>query len=229
MFETLAEQLAKFAEEFPLWFGNNYDDVIELTIDHAIIVMAAILIAGVIGVGAGILTYRRPRPREIVLRVTGLFLTIPSLALYALLITFPFLGIGFKSVLVALILYSLLPIVRNTITGLLGVDPAIVESAQGMGMSRNQRLWRIELPLAWPVILTGLRVSTLIIVGIAALGAIVNGPGLGELIFDGLSRYGRRFDLAIAMSGFLGVILLGILLDIFYNVLGRLTTSKGIQ
>ncbi|MGI8575705.1 MAG: ABC transporter permease [Egibacteraceae bacterium] len=148
MFDRMGEQLSRFAEEFPLWFSNNYDDVISLTIDHALIVLLAILIAGVLGVSAGVLTYRRPRPREAVLRVTGLFLTIPSLALYALLITFPLLGIGFKSVLVALIMYSLLPIVRNTITGLLGVDPAIVESAQGMGMSRNQRLWRIELSLA---------------------------------------------------------------------------------
>ena len=86
---------------------------------------------------------------------------------------------------VALVMYSLLPIVGNTIVGLREVDPAIVESAQGMGMSRGQRLWRIELPLAWPVILTGMRVSTLITLGIAAIGAYINGPGLGNEIFAG--------------------------------------------
>ncbi|MQB02145.1 MAG: ABC transporter permease subunit, partial [Actinobacteria bacterium] len=154
-------------------------------------------------------------------------LTVPSLALYAILVTT--FGLGWQPVLFALTLYALLPIVRNTVTGLLGVDPAIVESAQGMGLGRTQRLFRIELPLAWPVILTGVRVSTMIIVGIAALGAIVNGPGLGDLIFDGLNRAGTAFALNFALAGFVGVIVLGAVLDGLFSLLSRLTTSRGIR
>ena len=108
----------------------------------------------------GILTYQHERARETVLAVTGSFLTIPSFALFILLLG-P-LGLGWRPVLFALVLYGLMPIVRNTITGLREVDPAIVESAKGMGYSRRQRLLRIELPLAWPVIITGVRVTSLI-------------------------------------------------------------------
>ena len=211
------------------YLRDNWSTVLELTLEHAVVVLVAVVIATLIGVGLGVLTYRNRPAREAALRVTGLILTIPSLALYAILITIPFLGIGTKSVIVALTLYSLMPIVRNTVTGLLGVDPAIVESAQGMGMGHWERLWRIELPLAWPVVLTGVRISTLIIVGIAALGAIVNGPGLGELIFRGLSAAGRPFALPIALAGFVGVIFLAAALDVLFGLVSRLTTSRGIQ
>ncbi|MGH9246319.1 MAG: ABC transporter permease [Acidimicrobiales bacterium] len=211
------------------YLERNWSTVLELTIEHAIVVLVSVGIATVIGVGLAVLTYTNPPARNLVLRVTGLLLTIPSLALYAILITIPFLGIGTKSVIVALTMYALMPIVRNTVTGLLGVDPAIVESAQGMGMGRVERLWRIELPLAWPVVLTGVRISTLIVVGIAALGAIVNGPGLGELIFRGLSGAGRPFALPIALAGFLGVIVLAAVLDGLFALISRLTTSRGIR
>lgn len=224
----MGEALEKL-EGFPTYLANNWDNVLELAIAHAIVVAIAIAIAAVVGVGLGVLTYRKPRARDLALRVTGLFLTIPSLALYALLITIPGMGFGAKPVTVALVLYALLPIVRNTVTGLQGVDPAIVESALGMGMTQRERLRRIELPLAWPVVLTGIRVSTLIIIGIAALGAIVNGPGLGELILDGLGRVGTPFAVPIALSGFLGVIVLGIVFDVFFNILYRLTTSRGVR
>ena len=224
----MGEVLEKL-EGFPTYLANNWDNVLELAIAHAIIVGISIAIAAVLGVGLGVLTYRNPRASDSALRTTGLFLTIPSLALYAVLITVPGLGFGAKPVVIALVMYALLPIVRNTVTGLQGVDPAIVESAQGMGMTRRERLLRIELPLAWPVIITGLRVSTLIIIGIAALGAIVNGPGLGELIFDGLGRIGTPFAVPIALSGFLGIIALGILFDVAFNILYRVTTPRGVR
>jgi osmoprotectant transport system permease protein len=214
-----------------LWtyLENNWETVLRLTLEHAAVVLVSVIVATIIGVGLGVLTYRNRPARETVLRITGLLLTIPSLALYAILITIPWLGIGTTSVVVALTLYSLMPIVRNTVTGLLGVDPAIVESAQGMGMARWQRLWRIELPMAWPVVLTGIRLSTLIVVGIATLGAIINGPGLGELVFRGLSSAGRPFALPIALAGFVGVILLAALLDAFFNLVSKLTTSRGLR
>ena len=220
----------------PSWYSSFWtylefarDDVIELTIDHAIIVLIAVALATVIGVALGVLTYRTDRPRELVLAVTATFLTIPSLALFGLFIAIPMLGLGGRSVVVGLVMYGLLPIVRNTVVGLREVDPAIVESAQGMGMSRNERLWRIELPLAWPVILTGMRVSTLVLIGIAAIGAYINGPGLGELIFSGLARIGSATALNQVLAGILGIMLLAVLFDLVYVAVFRLTTSKGIR
>jgi osmoprotectant transport system permease protein len=163
-----------------------------------------------------------------VLNVCGLILTVPSLAMYALLLAL--LGqIGATPVVVALALYSLLPIVRNTVTGLNGVDAAIVESAQGVGMGRWRRLWSIELPLAWPVVLTGVRVSAVLLVGIAALGALVRGPGLGELIFSGLRLIGSPNAQNLALAGTLGVVVIAVLLDAMFLLLSRLTTSKGLR
>ncbi len=205
----------------------TWQDLLQLGLEHAVVVIIAVLIATVIGVALGVLTYRTERPRELVLAVTGTFLTIPSLALFTLLIQVPGLGIGAKSVVVALVMYGLLPIVRNTIVGLREVDPAIVESAQGMGMGRAARLWRIELPLAWPVVLTGIRVATLLLIGIAAIGAYINGPGLGEPIFG--ASIGSAAALNDVLSGTLGVIVLAVLFDFVYVVLTKLTTSKGIR
>lgn len=206
---------------------NRADDMLELGLQHAAIVGAAVLIATVIGVGLGIATYRTERPREIVLAVTGTFLTIPSFALFILMLG-P-LGLGWRPVLVALVLYGLLPVVRNTITGLREVDQAIIESAKGMGLNRRQRLLKIELPLAWPVVITGVRVSTLVLLGIAAIGAIVNGPGYGELIFTGLARVGTPVAVNMVLAGTLGVIVLAIIFDVIFYVIKRLTTSRGIQ
>jgi osmoprotectant transport system permease protein len=206
---------------------NRSDDMLESGIAHVVIVAVSVLLSTVIGVVLGVTTYRTERPREIALAITGSFLTIPSFALFILLLG-P-LGLGAKPVVVALTMYGLLPIVRNTITGLREVDPAIVESAQGMGMSRTQRLVRIEFPLAWPVILTGVRVTTLILVGIATIGAIVLGPGYGELIFTGLARVGTPVAVNLVLAGMLGVIIVAILFEMFFAALRRLTTSRGIR
>ncbi|MQA84762.1 MAG: ABC transporter permease subunit [Streptosporangiales bacterium] len=210
------------------YLESHWDDLLELGIAHALVVAVSVAIATVIGVALGIATYRTERPRELVLAITGFFLTIPSLALFGLLIS-P-LGLGWPPVAVALVMYALLPIVRNTVVGLREVDPAIVESAQGMGMGRARRLLRIELPLAWPVIMTGMRVSTVIVVGIAAIGAYVNGPGLGEDIFRGLRRIGNpETALNLVLGGLLGIVVLAILFDLVYVLLSRLTTSRGIR
>ncbi len=203
--------------------------LVELAIDHVVVVVISVLIATAIGVGLGLATYRTERPRELVLAVTGTFLTIPSLALFGLFIAIPGLGLGARSVVVGLVMYGLLPIVRNTIVGLRQVDPSIVESAQGMGMGRVQRLLRIELPLAWPVVLTGMRVSTLILIGIAAIGAYINGPGLGSDIFTGLAQTGSATSLNLVLGGTLGVIVLAILFDLVYVLISRLTISRGIR
>lgn len=212
-----------------LWeyLSENRERLQELFIEHAIIVLEAMVLATLVGVGIGLLTYRSSRARGLALAVTGVFLTIPSFALFALMIA-PF-GIGTTPVLIALVMYALLPIVRNTVTGLLQVDPAIVESAQGMGMGRRRRLLKVELPLSWPIILTGVRVSTQILVGIAAIAAVINGPGLGKDIFRALARVGTPTAVDQALGAVLGIVLLGLLLDVVFIFVGKLTTSRGIR
>jgi osmoprotectant transport system permease protein len=209
------------------FLSNRRDDMLTLGLEHVAVVGVSVLLATVLGVALGVATYRRERARDLALAVSSTFLTVPSFALFVLLIG-P-LGLGAKPVVVALTLYGLLPVVRNTITGLREVPPAIVESAQGMGMNRVQRLARIELPLAWPVILTGVRVTTLILVGIATIGDVILGPGYGALIFTGLARVGSPVAQNLVLAGMLGVIAVAILFDLLFNVLGRLTTSRGIR
>lgn len=216
-------------ESFWAYLTFTWEDLAGLALDHAIVVIVAVLLSTFIGVGLGVATYRTDRPRELVLAATSTILTIPSLALFTLLIQLPLLGLGAGSVVVALTMYGLLPIVRTTIVGLREVDPAVVESAQGMGMSRAKRVRTIELPLAWPVVLTGVRVSTLLLIGIAAIGAYINGPGLGDEIFSGLAQIGSATALNQVLSGTLGVIVLAILVDLVYVAIFRFTTSKGIR
>lgn len=203
------------------------DRLLGLTVEHLGIVLISVAISTVIGITVGMLTYRTEAPRRVALGVTGIFLTIPSFALFGLLIG-P-LGLGAAPAVVALVMYGLLPVVRNTITGLRSVDPSIVESAQGMGMGRYRRLFRIEFPLAWPIILTGMRVAAVIIVGIAAIAAVVNGPGLGKDIFRALARFGTPTAVPQVISAILGIIAIAIVIDLAFVVIARLTTSKGIR
>jgi osmoprotectant transport system permease protein len=207
----------------------RWDMVLADAVAHVLLVLVSIALATVLGVALGVATYRTQRPRDLVLAVTGTFLTIPSLALFGIFIAVPFLGLGARSVVVGLVMYGLLPIVRNTIVGLREVDSAVVESAQGMGLGRWQRLLRVELPLAWPVILTGVRVSTLILVGIAAIGAYINGPGLGKQIFSGLAHIGGASALSEVLAGTLGIVVLAILFDLIYVAVGRVTIPRGIR
>jgi osmoprotectant transport system permease protein len=194
---------------------------------HALVVAVSVGIATVLGVAIGMFTYQRPRLAGLAVGVSAGFLTIPSFALLGVLI--PFLGLGWTPTVVALVLYSLLPIVRNTVVGLGGVDDAVVEAGRGIGMSQLGVLLRIQLPLAWPVILTGIRVSTQMIIGIAAIAAYVAGPGLGNQIFDGLSRLGSVNSLNAALSGTLGVVILALLFDLAYLLIRRLTTPRGVR
>ena len=210
------------------FLNRQGERILRLGVEHLLLVLAALAIGTVVGVTLGVVVARRPKARAVVLGATGLLLTVPSFALFTLL--FGLIGqLGTTVVLPGLVLYSLLPIVRNTVTGLLQVDAAVVESAKGVGMGPVRRLLRIELPLAWPVVLTGVRVSGVLLVGIAALGTLVGGPGLGELIFSGLRIIGSPNAANLALAGTLGVVVIAILLDVLFLVVARLTTSKGIR
>ncbi|MBE3000078.1 ABC transporter permease [Nocardiopsis sp. HNM0947] len=196
------------------------------TLEHTVLVLQGLGLAVLIGLPLALLTYRH-RSRGAVLAVAGVFLTIPSYALFGLLIT-P-LGLGTAPSVIALTLYAFLPVIRNTVVGLREVDPAVVESARGMGLSRTQTLLQVELPLALPVIVTGLRVATQMILGIAAIAAAVNGPGLGNLILQGLTSAGTPFAVYLTLQGVIGIVVLAILFDLFFAALGRLTTTRGMM
>ncbi|MEV6386519.1 ABC transporter permease [Nocardia xishanensis] len=194
---------------------------------HVSAVIQSLLVAALIAVALGVLVYRSPFGSAAATAAASAILTVPSFALLGLLI--PILGLGVGPTVTALVLYALLPILRNTIVGLAAVDPSVVDAARGVGMNRMRVLAAVELPLAWPSILTGMRVSTQMIMGILALAAYAKGPGLGNLIFSGLSRLGSPNAVPQALTGTVLIIVLALLLDGLFVLVGRLTTSKGIR
>ncbi len=180
---------------------NNWAELATLIREHIALVFIAILAAVIIGVPTGILLTRHRALRGPVLGIANVMQTIPSLALFGFLIPLPFIGgIGTRTALVALVLYSLLPIIRNTVTGILGVDPSVREAAVAMGMTDAQVLRQVELPLAAGVIVTGIRVATVIAVGVTTIAAAVGAGGLGVYIFRGLRQYDNNLLLAGAVS-----------------------------
>ncbi|MFI6980130.1 ABC transporter permease [Embleya sp. NPDC050154] len=192
---------------------------------HASTVLQCMVIATLIGIVVAIAAYRSALASRIAIGTTATILTISSFALLGLLI--PLLGLGVAPTVVAVV--ALLPIARNAIVGLAGVDPQLVDAARGIGMNRAVILLRVELPLAWPALLTGIRVSTRMIMGIAAIAAYVSGPGLGNGIFTGLARLGSENAIDAAWVGTLGVVVPLLLFDAAYVLLGRLTVSGGIR
>jgi osmoprotectant transport system permease protein len=163
-------------------------EVLSLTGEHLILVISSILIACVIAIPGAILLSRKPGPRRAALALANILQTIPSLALFGFLIPIPFIGgIGKRTAIIALVVYALLPLLRNTLTGILGVDAAVRESAVAMGMTPGQVLRHVEIPLAMPTIVAGLRIATVTSIGTAVIAAAIGGGGLGVLIFRGIS------------------------------------------
>jgi osmoprotectant transport system permease protein len=209
------------------YIANNPGRVLEMSIAHATYVLLAVAVSAVIGVSVGILVHRSPAASSMVTAVCATILTIPSFALFGLMVAW--IGLGNAPAVVALAAYALLPIVRNTITGLEGVDPAIVESAKGMGLSASQRMLKIQLPLAWPVIIAGLRVATMLIVSIFAIAAYLGADGLGNDIFRGLSNLGSVWAFDVVLAATVAIVVVALVLDLFYVLLERVTTSRGIR
>lgn len=203
------------------YLHSRRDLLLSQTLEHANIVLMSVAIATVIGVLIGVATYRHGRTRAVAVAVAAAILTIPSFALLGLLI--PPLGLGYFPPLVALTLYAVLPILRNTVVGLTEIDPEVSEAARGIGMTALRRLTTVEIPLAWPVILAGIRISTQMTMGIAAIAAYVGGPGLGNQIFSGLANLGGVNSLNQALLGTLGVIVLALAVDVCLALLGVLT------
>jgi osmoprotectant transport system permease protein len=209
------------------YLGNRHTQLLADSLQHASAVFQCMVAATVLGVVIGIATYRSEWAGDLATTTSAAILTVPSLALIGLLI--PLVGLGVAPTVVALILYGLLPIVRNAIVGLRGVDPSLVDAARGIGMSRAGQLLKVELPLAWPPILTGIRVSTQMLMGIAAIAAFASGPGLGNLIFRGVASLGSANALNQVLAGTLGIVVLALLFDAAYVLIGRLTIPRGIR
>jgi osmoprotectant transport system permease protein len=198
-----------------------------LAYGHAILVIAAVIVASIIGVLAAVYVTRVPRLEPLANAISSIGLTIPSFALVGLLL--PVLHLGFWTALVCVGFYAIFPVLRNAVVGLRGVNPALLESAKGMGMSEAKVLAQVRLPLAWPVILAGVRVSTQMSMGVAAIAAYVLGPGFGSWIFTGLAQTGGKNGVNYALSATLAVVVIALIFDAFLLLLGRFTISKGIR
>jgi osmoprotectant transport system permease protein len=186
------------------------------TLAHTGLTLISLIFAVLVALPAGIIIARRPRLAKVVLGVTGVLQTIPSIALLGVMI--PFLGIGPKPAILALFLYALLPIVRNTYAGIQSVNPAVVDAAKGLGLSKRQILLKVELPLAFPIIMAGIRTATVINVGVATLAAYIAAGGLGEFIFGGIALNNANMILAGAIPAALLAILFDNLLALLQSV-----------
>ncbi len=179
---------------------QNRGQVLELTLEHLWLVGVSTLLAVLVGIPLGIMIARWPRWNKPVLAGANLIQTIPSLALFGFLLPVPWLGERVdRLAILALTLYALLPIIRNTYTGIRGVDPAVVEAGRGMGLTDNQLLFWVELPLAVSVILSGVRIAVVVSVGLATIAAAIGAGGLGEFIFRGLAMVNNQLILAGAV------------------------------
>jgi len=203
-----------------LWqfFVQQHTEILSRTLEHLWLVAAAMSVAVLIGLPLGIALVRRRNLRRWVLAAANVIQTIPSLALFGFLIPVPLLGgIGASTAIVALALYALLPILRNTYTGLAGVDPAVLESARAMGMTPRQSLWQVELPLSMGVILAGVRTATVITIGVATIAAAIGAGGLGVFIFRGVAMASN----AVILAGAIPAALLAVAADLLLGLLER--------
>jgi osmoprotectant transport system substrate-binding protein/osmoprotectant transport system permease protein len=197
---------------------QNWPELATLLRQHLWLVLISTLVAVAIGIPTGILLTRKKSLRGPVLGIANIMQTIPSLALFGFLIPLPFIGgIGARTAIVALVVYALLPIIRNTATGIVGVDPNVREAAVAMGMTSRQILWQVELPLAMPVIITGVRVAMVIAIGVATIAAAVGAGGLGVYIFRGL----RQYDNHLLLAGAVPAALMALIADFGLGLLER--------
>ncbi|WP_017616274.1 ABC transporter permease [Nocardiopsis salina] len=204
----------------------RWTDILFQSYQHFSLVVQSLLLATVVAVALAALVTSREGLAPVANTVSAVGLTIPSFALLGLLL--PLVGIGAVPAVLLVTFYAALPVLRNTVVGLQGVDAGLVEAARGQGMSDAAVFWRVRLPLAWPVVMTGVRVSAQMSMGVAAIAAYALGPGLGTYIFTGLAQAGGANALNSALVGTVGIVLLALVLDAVLVLLSRLTTPEGI-
>jgi osmoprotectant transport system permease protein len=200
------------------YIANNPALMLELTWEQLSITLVSLAIACLIGIPLGLLIYRVPALRRPVLGLLTVVYTIPSLALLVLLL--PFTRLGPQTAIIALVAYAQVVLVRNTLLGLTSIEPMVLEAARGIGMTSAQQLWRVELPLALPLILAGVRIATLAIIGIGTIAALINAGGLGTLLFQGVTT-GQR---AKIVAGTLALGALALLANLLLRALEQLAS-----
>lgn len=202
---------------------GHWDSVVNSIWEHLVITGTAVFFAILIAVPIGILLIRFKKISTVIIGAVGILQTIPSLALLAIMI--PFIGIGFRPAVAALFLYSLLPIVRNTYTGINEVTPQLVEAARGMGMTRLQILIKVQVPIALPIIFAGIRIAAVICVGTATIAAMIGSGGLGTFIYRGL----QQLNTSLIIIGAFFSALLALSLDYGLGFVETILTSKGLR
>ncbi|MBU3204958.1 ABC transporter permease [Clostridium algidicarnis] len=194
------------------FFVSRWKTILDLTIEHLVMVSIAMVISIIVGTTVGILITRNKKIASIILSITNIMMTIPSLALFSLLI--PILGIGKEPAIFGLVVYTQLPIVRNVYTGIININPSIIEAARGMGLTEKKILYKIKIPLAFPSIMSGIRTAVVMGIGIGAIGGYIGAGGLGVYIFQGISRTNDKMIL-------IGAILISLIAIVADKALGR--------
>lgn len=204
------------------YIGDNIDKILELVLQHVSLAGIGVLLACAVGIPVGFMIVNNKKAARIVVGIANIFQTIPSLALFAF--AMPVFGIGDEPAVFALFLYALLPIIKNTLIGIKNVDPSAVEASRGMGMSKTQIMFKVEVPLAISVIMGGVRIATVTAIGIATIGALIGAGGLGQLITQGMSMY----DFPMILTGAIFSALLALIIDFLLGIVEKKLTSKGI-
>lgn len=207
-------------EKIQEYLAENWTDLLRLTYDHILMVIFGVVLALIVGVPLGILCSRSKKLATVILAVANVLQVVPSLAMLVMIMIF--MGLGFKTVVVGLFLYSLLPIIRNTYVGLRGIDSSITEAGTGVGMSPWQVLTKVQFPLSLPFIMTGIRVAAVIAIGVAAMAPFVGGDGLGREIYSGINY---RNNIRI-LGGAIPAAILAVLADF---LLGKLQKKLNIE
>ncbi|WP_332237108.1 ABC transporter permease [Sporolactobacillus sp. KGMB 08714] len=202
------------------YIENNYVEVISLFLQHIEITLISLIIALIIALPLGVFLAKNAGPAAIVMPFLSVIYTIPSLAMFALLI--PVVGLGLKPAIIALVAYSLLILVRNVIAGFRSIDPAVIEAGLGLGLSRWQLFWKIEWVQALPAILGGVRIASVSIIGIAAIASWINAGGLGVILFQGLNEN----NTAQIVWGTVLVSALALFVNYFLSVLESMALAK---
>ena len=221
------------------YLSNNSEDIRFYAQTHFLLVLYSVAIATVIALVLALVLHTnqltppswsralRAGTQETALLVASALLTVPSLAMFGILQ--PIFGFGIAPAIIGLTLYGIYPVLRNTVAGLSSVDPAVLEAARGIGMGPVRRIVRVQMPLAWPVVLSGIRVSVLIMISIAAVGAVVSGLGFGKPLLDGLTRLGASGSFPQVVIGTVGPLVIAAVFEIAFLIVKRLTTPRGIR
>jgi osmoprotectant transport system permease protein len=208
-----------------LWqyLAANWDYVLGKTVQHIELSSVAVAFACVVGIPLGVFITNQKRAADAVIGVANVIQTVPSLALFAFMI--PLFGIGYRNAVFALFLYALLPIIKNTYIGIMNVDPGVIEAARGMGLTRFQVLYKVQMPLAVAVIMGGVRIATVTCIGVATIATLVGAGGLGDIIYRGIAMV----NFNMILSGAITAAVLALLVDFVLGLVEKRLTSRGIR